>query len=496
VILMQTPERPAVDLKATFADLPLSDTMLQALGLMGFEHPTPIQEKAIPEVLNGKDVIGQARTGTGKTAAFGIPFVETFDPSVDHVQGLVLAPTRELAMQIGEEIEQFAAGRDFKQVCVYGGAAYEPQEKAFRDGVHLVVGTPGRIMDHMERGNLDLSKCEYVVLDEADRMLDMGFIDDMEWILRHLPHKSKRRTQLFSATMPTEIKGLARRFMTDPVMIRVSSDDLAVPATIEQIYYQVGRRNKHWALTRMLDDPTEKIDLTIVFCATKSMCDRLVDDLNRWGYNADALHGDLPQNKREKVLEQFDNGAIKILVATDVAARGLDIDRISHVINWDMPEKEPENYVHRVGRTGRAGRSGKAVAFIGLDDKGILRRVEMLIGSQIKQMPVPDRVSGRDKVDHKIDWDELADKYGDVHVHMNVGRNIGLTPFKLHRLVQKGTGLPDHAIRGIIINDDEASFAIPNDIALRARNGVRTAFQSQRGVEVDFLDKETTVRSA
>ncbi len=492
---MHKQERPAVDLKATFADLPISKTTLEALDAMGFEHPTPIQEKAIPVVLQGKDVIGQARTGTGKTAAFGIPFIETFDPAATHVQGLVLAPTRELAIQIGEELERFASNRDLKQICLYGGAAYEPQEKAMRDGVHIVVGTPGRIMDHMERGNLDLSQCGYVVLDEADRMLDMGFIDDMEWILRHLPHKTKRRTQLFSATMPTEIKSLARRFMTDPVQVRVSSDDLAVPDTIKQGYYAVGRRNKHWALTRLLDDPDEDIDLMIVFCATKSMCDRLVGDLNRWKYNAEALHGDLPQSKREKVLERFDKGEVKILVATDVAARGLDVDHITHVVNWDMPEQEPDNYIHRIGRTGRAGRSGKAVSFIGLDDKSILRRVEMLVGHQINELPVPERKKGKDKVDHKIDWDELADKYGDVHVRVNVGSDVGLTPFKLHRIVQKGTGLPDHAIRSITINADEASFAIPKDTALRARNGVRNAFKG-REVEVEFLDKETSVRTA
>ncbi len=493
---MQPQEKPAVDLKATFDDLPLSQTMLAALDRMGFVHPTPIQEKAIPIVLKGTDVIGQARTGTGKTAAFGIPFIETFDPEATHIQGLVLAPTRELAIQIGEEVERMAEGREFRYVNVYGGAPMEPQEKALREGVHLVVGTPGRIMDHMERGNLDLSKCTYIVLDEADRMLDMGFIDDMEWILRHLPHKTKRQTQLFSATMPTEIKSLARRFMTDPVQVKVSTDDLAVPDTIEQVYFAVGRKNKHWALTRMLDSPDENIDLAIIFCSTKMMCDRLVSDLNRWKYNAEALHGDLPQSKREKVLERFDKGEIKILVATDVAARGLDIDAITHVVNWDMPDKEPENYVHRIGRTGRAGRSGKAVSFIGLDDKTILRRVEMLVGHPIKEVPVPDRKEGRDKSEHQIDWDELADKYGDVHVRMDVGRDVGLTPFKLHRLVQKATGLPDHAIRGIVIADNEASFAVPKDTALRARNGVRTGFGKKKQVDVQFLDKETTVRNA
>ena len=487
---------PQVDLKATFRDLPLSDETLEALDAIGFEHPTPIQENAIPWALKGRDVIGQARTGTGKTCAFGLPFLETYDPDAEGVQGLVLAPTRELAIQIKEEMERLAGERDLDMVCVYGGAAYEPQEKAFERGVHLVVGTPGRIMDHMERGNLDLSTCKYVVLDEADRMLDMGFIDDMEWILRRLPGKHERQTMLFSATMPEQIKSLSKRFLKQPKTIRVSADELTVPE-IDQHYYAIGRRNKHWALTRLLDSPDEKIDLMIIFCATKSMCDRLVTDLRRWDYSADAIHGDLPQAKREKVLDRFDAGEIKILVATDVAARGLDIDRITHVVNWDMPDKEPESYVHRIGRTGRAGRRGKAVSFVGLDDKSILKRVEMLTGKPIEEAPVPERKKGRDKTEHKIDWDELADKYGNVHIRMSAGADIGLTPYKLHRLVQKGSGLSDHAIGDLKIEAKEASFAVPKDTALRARNGVRNFFKGKkRQVTVEFIDKETTVRSA
>ena len=486
---------PQVDLKATFADLPISETMLASLDAMGFKHPTPIQEHSIPVALKGQDVIGQARTGTGKTAAFGIPFLETYDPKQRHVQGLVLAPTRELALQIKEEMERMAENRDLDIVCVYGGTSYETQEKAFRDGVHMVVGTPGRIMDHMERGNLDLGQCGYVVLDEADRMLDMGFIDDMEWILRRLPGKHERQTMLFSATMPEQIKSLSKRFLKQPKTIRVSADELTVPE-IDQHYYAIGRRNKHWALTRLLDSPDEKIDLMIIFCATKSMCDRLVTDLRRWDYSADAIHGDLPQAKREKVLDKFDAGEIKILVATDVAARGLDIDRITHVVNWDMPDKEPESYVHRIGRTGRAGRRGKAVSFVGLDDKSILKRVEMLTGKPIEEAPVPERKKGRDKTEHKIDWDELADKYGNVHIRFDAGTDVGLTPFKLHRLVQKGTGLADHAIGDIQIGEAETTFAVPKDCALRARNGVRNAFKGKRKVDVEFLDKETTVRTA
>ena len=480
--------RSVVDLKATFADLHLQQASLDTLDKIGFEHPTPIQESAIPILKEGRDLIGQARTGTGKTAAFGLPFLERYDPGLKHVQGLVLAPTRELAIQIGEEMERYSAGRGFEVITIYGGTGYEGQEKALRKGVHMVVGTPGRIMDLMERGSLDLSSASYVVLDEADRMLDMGFIDDVEWILRRMPSKHQRQTMLFSATMPEEIKSLARRFLKQPEFVRVSEDQITVPE-IEQVFYPVGRRNKLWALTQILDHE-KGIDLMLTFCATKYMCDRLVGDLKNMGYSAEALHGDLPQSKREKVLDRFDRGEVRILIATDVAARGLDIDHITHVVNWDLPEQEPEVYVHRIGRTGRAGRTGKAISFVSLDDKPTLKRVEMLIGKEIPESEPPQ---GKGKLRRQIDWDELADKYGNIHIRLDAGRKDGLTPFKLHRAVQKATGLQDHLISDIRIEEDHADFAVPKDTAMKARNGVGKGLPGRRRAE--FLDKETTVRS-
>jgi ATP-dependent RNA helicase DeaD len=483
-----------VDLKTTFADLKLSPATIAALDRIGFQHPTPIQERTIPLLLEGKDVIGQARTGTGKTAAFGLPIIETYDPKAKHVQALILAPTRELALQITEELEKYAHGRDFAVVCVYGGTGYEVQEKAFRNGVHCVVGTPGRIMDHMERGNLDLSQTKLLVLDEADRMLDMGFIDDVEKILKSMPGKHHRQTLLFSATMPEEIKGLTRRFMVQPVTVRVSADELTVPE-IEQVYYQVGRRNKHWAITRVLDNEPGQ-DLVLVFCATKMMCDRLVEDLQRWGYAADAIHGDLPQSKRERVLADFDAGKLRILVATDVAARGLDIDRITHVINFDLPETEPEVYVHRIGRTGRAGRKGKSISFVSLDDKPLLKRIEMLIGREIALAEPPAPPAGkRDRIERKTDWDELADKYGNVHIRVNSGAEDGLSAFRLHRLVQEATRLPDHAIRDIVVHRHETAFAVPKDAALSARNGLQRIKVNGRQLDAEFESRETTVRT-
>jgi len=484
-----------VDLKTTFADLKLSPTTIAALDRIGFEHPTPIQERTIPLLLKGVDVIGQARTGTGKTAAFGLPIIETYDPKLPHVQALILAPTRELALQITDELERYGHGRAFRVVCVYGGTGYDVQEKALREGVHCVVGTPGRIMDHMERGTLDLSQTKLLVLDEADRMLDMGFLPDVEKILKSMPGKHHRQTLLFSATMPEEIKGLARRFMVQPETVRVSADELTVPE-IEQVYFQVGRRNKHWALTRVLENEPEQ-DLVLIFCATKMMCDRLVDDLNRWGYRAEAIHGDLPQSKRERVLADFSEGKVKVLVATDVAARGLDIDRITHVINFDLPEMEPEIYVHRIGRTGRAGRKGKSISFVSLDDKPILKRIEMLIGREIKLAEPPANPAGKpDRVERKTDWDELADKYGNVHVRLNSGHEDGITAYRLHRLVQEATRLPDHAIGDIVIHRHEAGFAVPKDSALSARSGLQRLSVNGRQLDAEFESKETTVRTA
>jgi ATP-dependent RNA helicase DeaD len=492
---METDTPAKVVEKATFASLGLSTTTLEVLRKIGFEHPTPIQAKTIPRLLKGHDVIGQARTGSGKTAAFGLPILERYDPKATHVQALILAPTRELAIQIDEDLQRYGENRELRTVCIYGGAAYEPQEKAMRDGVHVVTGTPGRIMDHMERGTLDLTKCTTLVLDEADRMLDMGFIDDVEWILRAMPGKHDRHTLLFSATMPDEIKNLCRRFMKRADFVRASADELTVPE-IEQVYYPVGRRNKLWALTRVLDNE-DGIDLMLVFCATQHMVDRLQGDLQHMGYSVEALHGGMPQSKREKVLDRFDRREIKILIATDVAARGLDIEHITHVVNWDLPEQEPEVYVHRIGRTGRAGRTGKAISFVSLDDKPLLKRVEMIIGQQITEADAPGPKRGdRDRIQRTIDWDELADKYGDIHIRVEAGLVDGVTPFKLHRLVQKATGLPDHAVRGLKVREHESMFSVPKDTAMRARNSVRDARIDGKHLHADFESRDTTVRSA
>jgi len=344
----------------TFDALGLDDAMTEATQRVGYEHPTDIQQRTIPLLLGGQDVMGQAKTGTGKTAAFALPIIQTLTGTEGGPAAIVLTPTRELAVQVAGEIDDLSSQvKGFSVLAVYGGASIGPQISKLERGVTLVVGTPGRVMDLMRRGELGLDGIRTVVLDEADRMLDMGFVADIEWILERTP--KERQTLLFSATMPGEIRALANRYMRDPVYIRVSTDDdLTVDAT-EQIYLRVGRRNKIWALSRLLDE--DDPELTIVFCNTKVAVDMVSRRLKEVGYSVGELHGDLRQTKRERVLDKFRESKVRILVASDVAARGLDIEDTSLVVNYDIPE-DPESYVHRIGRTSRMGRKGKAVTFV------------------------------------------------------------------------------------------------------------------------------------
>lgn len=457
--------------KGGFAALGLKGARLDALDEMGFETPTPIQERAIPVLLEGEDLIGQARTGTGKTAAFGLPILENIDGEEPAMQALILCPTRELAIQVAHEIERMGAKQDISVLAVYGGADMTTQVRAVEQGVHIVAGTPGRVMDHMRRGTMSLHGLKHLVLDEADRMLDMGFIEDIDWILAHSPPRGKRQMALFSATMPHEIMDIAERYMRKPKSVIISADDLTVP-DIEQVCYSVGRRNKLWALSRIIE--YEKPNLMLVFCATKRMVDILTERLNGHGYGAEAIHGDLSQARRENVLEKFKAGKIHILVATDVAARGLDIDDITHVVNYDLPE-EPEVYVHRVGRTGRAGREGKAITFISKGDKAQLAQVERFAGTKILFAEVPgeedleDEDSGkgrkRDRVRKVIDWEHVADRYGNVHMEIDVGRKEGATMGQIHSFVRTVVRVPEYAVGAIKIEEDYSRFDIPKEEA-------------------------------
>lgn len=346
--------------KIRFEELPLSPEVQRAIADMGFEEASPIQTEAIPVVLAGKDIIGQAQTGTGKTAAFGIPTIESIDTNNRSVQALILCPTRELAIQVSGEIQKLAKYKQgISVVPIYGGQSYDRQLRALKQGVQIVIGTPGRVMDHINRGTLVLDGVKKIILDEADEMLDMGFREDIEYVLERIPED--RQTIFFSATMSKPIMEMTKRYQTDPVLVKVVHQELTV-TNIDQAYFEVRNSAKQEVLSRLLDMYNMKS--VIIFCNTKRMVDDLVSGLQARGYFSDALHGDLNQNQRSAVMNKFRNGTLEILVATDVAARGLDVDNVEAVFNYDLPQDE-ESYVHRIGRTGRAGKSGKAFSFVG-----------------------------------------------------------------------------------------------------------------------------------
>ena len=367
-----------------FRELGLGEESIRALEEKGFEEPTEIQRRAIPLLLKeGTEIVGQAQTGTGKTAAFALPILETVDPAKEKVQALILVPTRELASQVSEEISSLKGSRRTEIAAIYGGASMVQQLKRLRRGVEIVVGTPGRILDHIRRSSLDLSSLEFLVLDEADEMLDMGFIDDIEAVLRAVPEK--RRMLLFSATMPPEIMKLAEGFMKDPEIIRTQKQDTSALST-DQIYYEVRESDKLEALTRIID--REPDFYGVVFCRTKLQCDEIGQKLHDRGYDAASLHGDLSQREREQILRRMKEHQISILVATDVAARGLDIQDLTHVINYTLPQ-DPEIYIHRVGRTGRAGKNGTAITFITPSESRKFSYIRKASRSDIRREEVP-----------------------------------------------------------------------------------------------------------
>ncbi len=367
----------------TFAELHLSPDVLLAIDALGFEEPTPIQSRTIPLLLEGRDVLAQAQTGTGKTAAYALPIVERTNMATRVVQALVLAPTRELAIQVAEAMHELGRTRKVAVLPVYGGQAYDRQLKGLRSGVHVVVGTPGRIMDHIRRGTLDLSTVRSVVLVEADEMLDMGFVEDIEFILDQVP--AERQIALFSATIPRRIEMLARRYLRDPQRVTIEQETQTAPQT-RQMYVEVQYRAKVEALTRILD--LESPSSAIVFCRTKREVDDVAGTLQARGYTAVAVHGDINQGQRERLLRQFREGRAELLIATEVAARGLDIPDVTHVFNYDIPD-DADAYVHRVGRTGRMGRQGDAITFVTPREMRQLRFIEKQIRKKLKPMYVP-----------------------------------------------------------------------------------------------------------
>ncbi len=367
----------------TFERLGLTGALLRSIRDVGYEEPTPVQMRTIPVLLQGRDVIAQAQTGSGKTAAFGLPIIELIDPPVRRLQALILCPTRELAIQVAEALHKYGRHKGIETLPIYGGQAYERQFRGLQRGAQIVVGTPGRVMDHMRRGTLSLDAIRFFVLDEADEMLDMGFFDDIEWILEHTP--SERQTALFSATMPPRIVDLAQRYMREPAQVAISGRQMTVPETL-QSSYEVPRARRVDALTRILDAETPA--LAMIFCRTKLGVDELGESLMARGYTVETLHGDLSQTQRDRVMRRFRSGQADILIATDVAARGLDIPDVSHVINFDIPESA-EAYVHRIGRTGRAGKAGKAITLVAPRETRWLRQIERTIRARIEPRHLP-----------------------------------------------------------------------------------------------------------
>jgi ATP-dependent RNA helicase DeaD len=433
----------------TFADLGLSESTLHALRDVGYESPSPIQEDAIPALLAGRDVIGQAQTGTGKTAAFGLPIMEYIDPSEPSVQALVLTPTRELCIQVTQALRTYGAHTGIDVVAVFGGAPIRTQQAQLRRGGHVVVGTVGRVLDLISRHSLMLHDCRFVVLDEADEMLDLGFLEDVE-------------TALFSATMPPPIRKLADRYMYDPTVIQVEAATLTID-TVAQFQLPVETRAKADKLVEVLR--AEAPEQAIVFVRTKIRCDQLFRTLRDRGMNVRALHGDMSQGSRDGVMLAFKGGRVPILVATDVAARGLDISTVTHVINYDVPTS-PDTYVHRIGRTGRVGRSGRAITFVEDRQKRELEAIERHIGTSIAQWeqgavaaPTPVRERPRRHSKPRIARRDEQEPY--EKLVLGGGRAAGIAVADIVGAVTSSAGLDGEAVRDVMVLDRFSFLSVP-----------------------------------
>ncbi len=441
-----------------FRELGLSEKIQQALDELGFEEPTPIQDEAIPELLGGHDVIGQAQTGTGKTAAFGLPLLQYLDPENDEVQAIVLTPTRELCIQVTQALRAYAEHLDVEIVAVFGGAPIKTQQAQLRAGAHVVVATVGRMKDLMSRRSLVLTAARYVVLDEADEMLDLGFIEDVERILRMCP--SGRQTALFSATMPPPIKKLAESYMYDPTTIRITPKTLTVDA-IAQAYVEVPAKEKAARLIELLK--AEEPEQAIIFCRTKIGAARLEKMLKERGLDVKALHGDMSQGSRDGVMIAFKDHRVRLLVATDIAARGLDIEHVTHVINYDVPASS-EVYVHRIGRTGRVGRTGRAITFVTPAQHDEIARIERDVKTTIgewetpeerlEHAPRPRRRERRDESEAKPARDgaapeEDSDSGKATKLFVNRGERSGISEEDLRWALREGAVLPEEAIHDV-----------------------------------------------
>ncbi len=457
----------------TFADLRLSTELLSALDAVGYESPSPIQEQAIPPLLEGSDVIGQAQTGSGKTAAFGLPMLEYVDPEEHEVQGLVLTPTRELCIQVTQALRAYGKDKGIDVVAVFGGAPIRTQQAQLRAGGQIVVGTVGRVKDLISRHSLMLHSCRYVVLDEADEMLDLGFLEDVERILSLTP--SSRQTALFSATMPPEIRRLADQYLYDPVTVKVKTATLTVD-TVEQFALEVTPREKPEALARVLE--AERPEQALVFVRTKIRCDQLYRSLRDKGMNVKALHGDMSQGSRDGVMISFKDGRLPLLIATDVASRGLDISGISHVINFDVPTS-PDVYVHRIGRTGRVGRSGRAITFYESRQRRDVEAIEKHAGVKLSPW-----VAGAHVAPTPVN--PPPRRHSKPHVSTNGegpsrklivagGRAAGLEPSDLIHAITAATGLDGEAVRNVRVLERFSFVEVPESEAERVVSSVAGA---------------------
>jgi ATP-dependent RNA helicase DeaD len=465
---------------STFKDLGLSESTLEALTHLGYASPTPIQEQAIPPLLEGRDVIGQAQTGTGKTAAFGLPMVEYADPSDPNVQALVLTPTRELCIQVTQALRAYGQAKELNVVAVFGGAPIRDQATRLKDS-QIVVGTVGRVMDMMSRHHLFLDDARYVVLDEADEMLDLGFLEDVEAILRRSP--MGRQTALFSATVPPEIRRLADTFMHDPVEIKVRAATLTID-TVDQFFVEVPDREKPDALVKVLKD--ERPEQAIVFVRTKIGVDRLARRLGDAGVRVKTLHGDMSQGQRDGVMIAFKGGRERLLVATDVAARGLDITGVSHVINYDVPNS-PDVYVHRIGRTGRAGESGRAVTIITPKQRRELQAIERHAKTDIEEWSA----NGKPRRQRDPDREARRPRHTKPHPRdgvpyrkliLGAGRQQGIEPADVVSAVVDNTHLENDDVRNVKVLERFAFVEVPAD---RAAEVADTVTGNQvRGVEL------------
>ena len=438
-----------------FSAWDLKSELQEGLTNLGWEFSTQVQKETIPIALTGKDVIGQARTGSGKTAAFGLPTMNACQPTGE-LQALILTPTRELANQVAEELSSLQGNSGLTILTVYGGTDLEKQARSLKKGVDIIVGTPGRVMDMTERGHIDLTKPGFFVLDEADRMLDMGFFPDIMWVVEKMTGRSQ--TLLFSATFPQEIIDAANEFMNEPEFVMTNTEKLDIPP-IDQYSVRIGRANKLWVVGRLLSRMSEE-DQTIIFTNTKRMVDLLVQRLKKHRFEVDGIHGDLSQNQREKIISNFKEGNSRIVIATDVAARGIDVDGITLVVNYDVPD-DVDNYVHRIGRTGRIGRKGEAWVLVGRDDIPQLNKIIAThsLDIVVSEAPeLPDGVS-RDPVRKQEDNAEAADVFGMVPIKIDT---TSMSKFALVDEITTSLKCNELAVGDIVINEDHTVVEVHN----------------------------------